>query len=63
MGEIAEDMVDGTCCELCGSYFIKKQDKSTFTHGYPVVCNECWDNLSDEEVQYHQKQLNNVKIM
>ena len=45
MGEIADDMVDGTCCSICGQYF-KDPDKenSSYTHGYPVACWDCWDN-------------------
>jgi len=35
MGEIAEDMTDGTSCALCGVYF-------TETHDYPVLCKDCW---------------------
>jgi hypothetical protein len=47
MGEIAEDMIDGTCCSLCGCYFENPKDKnSTYTHGIPVICWECWDDLT-----------------
>lgn len=34
MGEIAEDMLDGSCCELCGQYF-----------EHP----NCWKDLSSKE--------------
>lgn len=40
MGEIADDMLYGRCCSLCGQYFIII-DK-LFEHGYPVYCKECW---------------------
>lgn len=45
MGEIADDMIDGRCCALCGEYFIAEDinghDKG-YSHGYPVACNSCW---------------------
>ena len=50
MGEIAEDMIDGSCCELCGIYF--RQD-----HGYPVVCLDCWSDLTADERKVHQKAI------
>lgn len=37
MGQIAEDMIEGFCCSLCSVYFAEE-------HGYPVACNECWEN-------------------
>jgi hypothetical protein len=50
MGEIAEDMLDGSCCSLCGQYFEHpKKDKKTgesigiYVHDYPVACKECWE--------------------
>lgn len=53
MGAIAEDILDGTCCALCGQYFMTDKNRSLlgtdnqskavlFTHGYPVVCAECY---------------------
>ncbi|MDD4970734.1 MAG: hypothetical protein PHT07_15010 [Paludibacter sp.] len=49
MGEIAEDMLDGSCCSLCGQYFEHPQkDLETFrsvgiyVHEYPVACWACW---------------------
>jgi hypothetical protein len=42
MGQIADDMVNGACCELCGCYFEEEQ-------GIPSVCNDCWEELSEEE--------------
>lgn len=35
MGQIADDMIDGTSCSWCGVYF-------EGTHGYPVLCNDCF---------------------
>lgn len=48
MGEIAEDMVDGTCCQLCNVYF-------SGSHGYPVVCSDCWKDLDKSEKNMYQK--------
>lgn len=36
MGEIADDMVDGNCCALCGVYFIR-------SNGCPAVCDDCFE--------------------
>lgn len=44
MGEIADDMIDGTSCSLCGCYFKDpKKEGFAFTHGYPVYCRDCWE--------------------
>lgn len=44
---IAEDIIDGWCCQLCGVYFEEK-------HGYPVVCESCYNELSEEEKKDYQ---------
>lgn len=50
MGEIAEDNYEGRCCSQCGQYFQDPKDNEMlFTHGHPVVCNECWADLSPKE--------------
>lgn len=56
MGEIADDMINGTSCSLCGQYFQnpKKHDEP-YTHGYPVVCEECWQDLTKNEKKSYQK--------
>lgn len=41
MGEIADDIIDGICCALCGCYFTE-DDETLYEHGYPVVCKDCW---------------------
>ena len=48
MGQMAEDMVDGTMCSHCGCIF-KKDDDSAYTHGYPVLCWECYDEETPQE--------------
>lgn len=44
MGEIAEDMQDGSCCSLCGQYFEYKSPYGIYVHQYPVACKECFRN-------------------
>lgn len=36
MGEIADDIIEGVCCALCGQYFEQE-------HGYPVACSDCYE--------------------
>lgn len=48
MGEMADELIYGACCELgCGTYF--END-----HGYPVICRGCWKNMSKSERKGHQ---------
>lgn len=35
MGEAAEDILDGSCCQVCGEYF---EDEAP---GYPRTCDGC----------------------
>lgn len=61
MGEIAEDMLDGSCCSLCGQYFQHpNKDKygqsiGIYVYEYPVICWECWNDLKPKEKQMYQK--------
>ena len=41
MGEIADDLIDGSCCSWCGIYF-------KGSYGYPVVCKECGKDVPDK---------------
>ena len=50
MGEYADMMIDGESCSLCGCNFEK-------SHGYPVVCSNCWKKLSKEDRKNHQKAI------
>ncbi len=49
MGEIANDMIEGVCCALCGQYFAKEKNIDgadvpvIYSHGYPVACKDCWE--------------------
>jgi hypothetical protein len=47
MGEMADDIISGKCCALCGQFFVQeKNDKDKtvvlYEHGYPVACADCW---------------------
>ena len=42
MGELADDKIDGFSCLWCGIYFKKE-------HGYPVLCENCYENETEEE--------------
>lgn len=56
MGEIADDMVDGTSCCLCGQYFAHPTDDGLlYVHGYPAVCWDCWKTLTKKERKEYQR--------
>jgi hypothetical protein len=42
MGEIADDIIEGRCCGICGQYFSEDGD-TIYAHGYPVACLECYE--------------------
>ena len=48
MGEMADDLVEGWTCSLCGCCFETE-------HGYPVVCKECWADLTPEDRKQYQR--------
>ena len=44
MGEIADEMINGESCALCGCYFENPDKPGTiYQHGYPAACNDCWE--------------------
>jgi hypothetical protein len=43
MGDIADDIVDGACCQVCGVYFEGGEA------GYPVTCKACGGDYEDGE--------------
>lgn len=51
MGQAAEDMIDGTTCSCCGMFFQDNDPNKCFTHGYPVVCKECWAEMNPAEIE------------
>lgn len=42
MGQISDDVVNGLCCSHCGIYFEEE-------HGFPVLCESCFDSETEEE--------------
>ena len=42
MGDVADDMVEGLCCSHCGTYFTEE-------HGYPVLCQDCYNDETEKE--------------
>lgn len=61
---VADDMVEGMACCLCGCYFQSPDDRADeigdetiHVHGYPVVCWECWRDLSKEQRKQYQRAL------
>lgn len=63
MGQIADDMIDGLTCSLCGCFFAEHEQEDDgleaplFEHGYPVVCWDCWEGLSNKDRKIHQRAL------
>ena len=48
MGEYAEMMIGGVCCERCGEFIGNEV-------GYPQTCDDCYHELSVAEVEEEQK--------
>lgn len=46
----------GKACELCEAHFVK-------AHGYPVVCPNCWRDLSKEDKKDHHKAVLEIKVV
>lgn len=48
MGEVADDMIDGTCCQFCGVWhpdILATKEGEVFTpQGYPWTCDGCKDD-------------------
>ncbi|KKN24613.1 hypothetical protein LCGC14_0892970 [marine sediment metagenome] len=42
MGQISDDMIEGLQCSHCGICFEE-------SHGYPVLCTDCYEHESPEE--------------
>lgn len=66
MGQIADDMIDGTTCCVCGTFFVDQppgehrddsKEVSLFTHGFPAACFSCWRGMSKRERNNHQRAL------
>lgn len=56
-------MLSGTVCELCGMFFVHAKpepgakEAGLYEHGYPVVCWECWNELSKKQRKNHKRAL------
>jgi hypothetical protein len=50
MGEVADYMIEGEMCQLCGQFFTEK-------HGYPVICKDCWVGLTEEEKKNYEQAI------
>ena len=55
MGQISEDILDGSCCSLCTQYFKHPIKQSIYVHEHPVVCWDCWGTLSKKERKTYSK--------
>lgn len=55
MGQIAEDIRDGSCCQLCTCYFKHPSGSGIYVHEHEAVCNDCWKGLNKEEQKFHTK--------
>lgn len=49
---MADDLIDGLCCSWCGIYFEE-------SHGYPVLCDDCWNDpdCTEEDKENLQRSL------
>ena len=47
MGEIAEMMIGGILCCQCGGALAEEVMEQDL--GFPVICDDCYDDLSKEE--------------
>lgn len=48
MGELTDDVLDGSTCEFCGVYFER-------AHGFPVLCGDCWRGASAADRGAHAR--------
>lgn len=55
MGEIADDMIEGRACQLCGCYFVDDENDGIYEHGYAVTCKDCWKHLTDKDKKIHKR--------
>jgi hypothetical protein len=45
---IDDEILDGSCCSICWEQFTDTEN-AVLSHGHPVVCLECWRNLTEEK--------------
>lgn len=43
MGQATEDLINGTVCTWCGTFFHdKERPDALIVHEFPVLCWDCW---------------------
>jgi hypothetical protein len=45
---IDDEILDGTCCSICLQQF-KNTEGAVISHGWAVVCKECWSSLTPDK--------------
>jgi len=55
-----EDVLDCSCCSLCGMYFEDPEEyepgkHAFFDHDESVVCWDCWKGLSEKDKKLHTR--------
>ncbi len=58
MGEYAEMMLDGTCCQCCGEFLNDGEDGE----GFPMFCAGCQPSEAEEQKPRKKKKSNHPKI-
>lgn len=52
MGEYAEDLMDGTCCQYCGVFhddvFKEPLDEPFIPQGFPWTCSDCKEDDNND---------------
>ena len=51
-----EDIMDGSCCICCGQYF-EHPDGGIYSHGHPVVCLSCSEEIEWLEFPVQDPQI------
>jgi len=67
MGEIADLIIDGQQCDLCGCHFKgpnadkpkanPKDPDPYWGHGHPATCWDCWKELTWDEKKSHARAI------
>lgn len=48
MGEAAEDILDGSCCQVCGVWFVDVLIEKKKPPGFPRTCLYCGDTIEED---------------
>lgn len=57
MGQLANDIIEGWCCKVCGCYFKHPDKDELYAHGHPVVCWDCWKDMSKKERRHNTRAI------